>query len=411
MNLWLLQTGEPLPLAPEVRKMRTGLLAEILLNRSHRLRWWASAFEHQRKFMQFDTDQELTIGNNMIYQILKGCGYKKNISLTRYIDHRLIARKFRILSRRLESPDGIVASLPCHHLAYEAVQFAREKNIPIIVDVRDLWPDTFLEFFSGNAGKKIGKIILSQDFFRVRDLLARCDGISAMSKSVLDWAIRKAGRPKTPRDRLFYMGYKKTNGDSGKFPTCLKGRESQKLAVYIGTFGHSYELALILRTAKILQDKGNSDICFVLAGTGDQEEVLRRGASDLSNVVLTGWIDSNEIIGLLQRAWVGLIPCRSVSGAIPNKVFEYLSEGLPLISSLEGEMAEAIEKFALGVNYRPGDLHGLLDAIGKLIDNPGRRKQIAENAVSYFHENGNADQIYSKFAEHVEDVVEHHRHS
>src|SRR5512143_3374279 len=105
MNLWLMQTGEPLPLAPEVRKMRTGLLAEILLDRGHQLRWWASAFEHQRKFMQFDTDKELTIENNMIYHIMKGCGYKKNISLSRYLDHRLIARKFRINSQRLKTPD------------------------------------------------------------------------------------------------------------------------------------------------------------------------------------------------------------------------------------------------------------------------------------------------------------------
>jgi glycosyltransferase involved in cell wall biosynthesis len=389
--------------------MRTGLLAEMLLSRGHQVRWWVSAFEHQRKFMQFVKDQEVIAKNGLIFQVLKGCGYTRNISLSRYFDHRIVARKFRILSRRFERPDGIVTSLPCHHLAYEAVRYAKEKSVPIIVDVRDLWPDTFIEVLPGKAAKKIGKIMLWQDFLRVKDLLSKCDAISAMSNSVLNWALQKAGRPTSVWDRVFYMGYKKAERNASKPLTWLKGREAKKLAVYIGTFGHSYELSLILQAARILQEEGNDAICFVLAGTGDQEETLRKEACGLSNIVIPGWIDSDEIRGLLQRAWVGLVPCRSVTGALPNKVFEYLSAGLPVISSLEGEMAESIQKFALGFNYHAGDLQGFIGIIEKLINNPGQREEIAQNAVSYFNENGNADQIYLKFAEHVENVVARHK--
>ena len=409
MNFWLLQTGEPLPLVPGVRKMRTGLLAETLLGRGHQVRWWASAFEHQRKFMQFNKDQEITNKDGCIFQVLKGWGYKTNVSFSRYLDHRLIAWKFRMLSRRFERPDGIIASLPCHHLAYEAVRYAKKKNVPIIVDVRDLWPDTFIDFLPGKAAKTIGKIMLWQDFLRVKDLLSKCDAISAMSNSVLNWALQKAGRPTSVWDRVFYMGYKKAEGNSSKPLAWLKGREAQKLAVYIGTFGNSYELSLILQAARILQEEGNDAICFVLAGTGDHEETLRKEACGLSNIIFPGWIDSEEIRKLLQRAWVGLVPCRSVTGAMPNKVFEYLSAGLPVISSLEGEMAESIQKFALGFNYRAGDLQGFIGIIKKLINNPGQRVELVQNAVSYFNENGNADQIYLKFAEHVENIVAHHK--
>jgi glycosyltransferase involved in cell wall biosynthesis len=405
MNLWLLQTGEPLPLDPGVRKMRTGMLAEILLDRGHKVRWWASAFEHQRKFMQFDHDQEIVAEKGLIFHVLKGCGYKTNVSFSRYFDHRLIARKFRVHSKTLERPDGIIASLPCHHLAYEAVRYAGDKNVPILIDVRDLWPDTFIDFFPGDIGKVIGKIILSQDFLRVKDVLSKCDGISAMSHSVLDWALNKAGRTMTSMDNVFYMGYKKPESNHRRSLAWLKGKESQKIAVYIGTFGNSYELPLILKAARILQEKCNHAICFILAGTGDQEYTLRKEADDLSNVILPGWINCDEIRELLDRAWVGLVPCRSVSGALPNKVFEYLSAGLPVISSLEGEMAESIKKFNLGYNYRAGDLHTFIDIIEKLIEHPEQREKMSQQAASYFNEKGNAEKIYTKFAEHIEQLV------
>jgi glycosyltransferase involved in cell wall biosynthesis len=405
MNIWLLQTGEPLPLAPGVRKMRTGLLADVLLARGHTIWWWVSAFEHQRKFMQFDEDQEIHNGNALTFRVLKGWGYKRNISLSRYLDHRIIARKFRIFSRRAKTPDGIVASLPCYHLAYEAVQYARERNIPVLVDVRDLWPDIFLQALPRRIWQKIGKIILGQDFFRVRCLLAQCDGILAISRGVLAWALNNAGRPMGLWDRVFFMGYKKGRGNPHKHLPWLRGRENQKLAVYVGTFGRSYELLLILEAARRFQEKGNDHICFVLAGTGDQAASLQQEAQNLSNVVLPGWIDSDEIQELLHCAWVGLVPCRSVVGALPNKIFEYLSAGLPVISSLKGEMAESVEKHGFGINYQEGDVKGLISALDNILENPDERDTMARNALSFFQQYGDADKIYKDYAEHIERLI------
>src|SRR5512136_3025134 len=104
MLIWLIQTGEALPLTAGVRKMRTGLLADVLLARGHTIRWWVSAFEHQRKLMQFERDQEIRFGDNLTFQVLKGTGYRKNISLSRYIDHRVVANKFGRYARNLKKP-------------------------------------------------------------------------------------------------------------------------------------------------------------------------------------------------------------------------------------------------------------------------------------------------------------------
>ena len=49
MNIWLIQTGEKLPLQNKERKLRTTLLADCLIKRGHSVLWWASAFDHFKK--------------------------------------------------------------------------------------------------------------------------------------------------------------------------------------------------------------------------------------------------------------------------------------------------------------------------------------------------------------------------
>ncbi len=406
MNVWLLQTGEPLPLNGEIRKMRTGLLADELLGRGHKVHWWVSAFEHQRKFMQFDRDQEITCSKNFILHVLKGTGYKENISLARYIDYRVVSRKFRQRSQLAEKPDVIVASLPCYHLAYEGVRYANDRNIPVLIDVRDLWPDIFIERFRLRLLRGVSKVVLYRDFWRVRHLLSACDGILAISQGVLDWALKKSGRSSGRWDKVFFTGYKNGGETSSAPPSWLSGKENRRLAVYVGTFGHSYELHLLARAARFLEAKHPGKTCFVLAGTGFQEPALRDEVSGLPNVVIPGWIGAEEIRDLLGRAWVGLVPCRSVVGALPNKMFEYLSAGLPVISSLEGEMAEAIDRYSLGINYLAGDLDGLCRALERLLQNPEEREQMARNALNYYHLVGDADPIYREYADHIERIYQ-----
>ncbi len=131
----------------------------------------------------------------------------------------------------------------------------------------------------------------------------------------------------------------------------MKGREDQKLLIFIGTFGDSYELELILEATKRFNKSGRTDICFIIAGAGEKYEMISRKASGLNNVVLLGWIEEKEINTLLKMGFAGLVPCRSVQNTMPNKPFEYLSAGLPLINSLEGEMAELVDKHGFGLNY------------------------------------------------------------
>ncbi|MFC1504985.1 glycosyltransferase family 4 protein [Thermodesulfobacteriota bacterium] len=395
----------------KVRKMRTALLADELVKRGHSVHWWASAFEHQRKSWICNNNKKFTINNLYTIHALRGCGYKKNISVTRYIDHYLIASKFRKQSREELPPDLIVASMPCHLLAYEGVHFAKQRGIPVIIDIRDLWPDIFLKPFKKGFSEIIARMALSIDFKKSFDTMHRADALLAVSEGYLSWGLDRAQRSATARDKTFLMGYKANPSKVQSKTEHLRLKEryqalnGKKIILFIGTFGLSYEIELLVEAANHMTYIGRHDAMFLIVGTGEKFEKIRRSAATLKNVMLPGWVDADTIQCFLQKAHVGIVPCRSVDDTLPNKPFEYMSAGLPLISSLEGEMTRIVDTHKIGLNYAPGDAISLIQCIEYLLDNNKLRDEMAQNARNYFNHHGCAEIIYSKYANHLENII------
>ncbi|MCX6825672.1 MAG: glycosyltransferase family 4 protein, partial [candidate division Zixibacteria bacterium] len=296
----------------------------------------------------------------------------------------------------------------CHHLAYEAVLYANRMGIPILIDIRDLWPDIFLDQLKRQSLIQLGRLFFAIDFHRLKNLLRRADSIIAVSHGYLNWGLTKAGRAANRWDRVFYLGYRTNEQESIRakqqsVPDWLK-IINKKLFVFIGTFGVSYELGLLLQVARKMQVAGRNDVHFIIAGTGDQEEVLHHEARGLLNVTFTGWIGKDTINILLANSYAGLVPCRSIEHTLPNKPFEYLSYGLPLISSLQGEMADLIDKYKFGLNYHAGNSDELYHAIENLLDDHDLRERMSSSALAFSQEHGNAERIYKEYASHIENL-------
>ena len=96
MNIWLATIGEPVPLEAgrADRLHRTGYFARFLANRGHRTLWWTSAFDHFRKRHLAARDETVDLDSNLRIRMLRGRGYRRNISLARLRDHAEIAGKF-----------------------------------------------------------------------------------------------------------------------------------------------------------------------------------------------------------------------------------------------------------------------------------------------------------------------------
>ena len=154
MNVWLVTIGEPVPIREGSRDRlhRTGYFARFLADRGHEVAWWTSTFDHFRKRHWFDEDTTVELGTGLKARLLHGCGYRSNISLARFHDHRQIAKKFAHHARAAAAaPDIIVSALPTIELCLESVAYGRRRGVPVVLDMRDMWPDIFVDTVPGPA--------------------------------------------------------------------------------------------------------------------------------------------------------------------------------------------------------------------------------------------------------------------
>lgn len=404
MNIWLIKMGETLPIKTGVRKMRTAILADKLIERGHSVLWWTSAFDHFKKDWVFKKDTDLELTKNIKIKFLKGIGYKKNISVFRYIDHRIIATKFRKTAPKTPKPDIIIASIPSYDLAYEAVTFAKENNIPILVDIRDQQPDIFLNHVPPKLQRFI-KMVLFKDFLMVKKTMQMADGLIAMTNTLLEWGLKYANRQRIWKDEVFYLGYKRSlnlNNKSDKILKFIDNLNHKFVVVFIGGFGYYHNPSILIQCATKL---AKSNICFVLAGSGELFKKIKNRASTLPNVILPGWLNQDEITILLDHSHVGICPTTQIADFFPNKAFLYLSAGLPIISAFQGNLREIIKTHKIGFYYPPNDVDVLVGSIQKLHDTPTLYKEMSENAIRVFAEMFNADKIYEGYSKHIENVV------
>jgi glycosyltransferase involved in cell wall biosynthesis len=146
----------------------------------------------------------------------------------------------------------------------------------------------------------------------------------------------------------------------------------------------------------------------VISGEGDQRERWITLARGLDNVVFTGWLESREIHYMMSIADIGLVAIDTIPQALPNKVFEYFSAGLPVLSSLGGEAARLIQDERCGINYKAGDPESFMQALSILLDDPVARAGYGRNAARVFTDGYRAEKVYTDMVEYLVAIASAH---
>jgi len=412
---WIIEIAEPLPdIDNNFRYLRCGMLADALIGRGHEVRWWSSTFNHMLKKNRFN--KTTTIEPRPAFQItlLHGPGYKKNISIGRIKHNRITARSFEFQAHQCQSkPDVILVCLPTLEMAEKAVAYGRAHCIPVVVDVRDPWPDLYLSAFP-HFLRGIARLGLVSEFRRAQRILRGASGITAVSETYLRWALTYAGRPRQESDGVFPLGCVgpdiEAKRDIESRAVALRDkyglRRGIPVATFIGMFGASYDLATVVAAAKELQKVGSPNYQIVLAGNGDNNSNLRKKAQGLPNVTFTGWIDQTSMFQLMSISSIGLATySEGALQSLPNKPFEYMAAGLPLLSSLRGEMETIIQKYNIGLQYQPGKVSSLVKQLCWFAANEEERRKMGFRARRLFEEKYSDKVVYPKFISHLENIA------
>jgi glycosyltransferase involved in cell wall biosynthesis len=413
LNIWLVKIGESMPTdGKNVRLLRTALLAKTLVEKGHKVIWWASTFNHATKAYRFAENTSLQIGDNYEIKFLHSIPYRKNVSLRRIINHMGVARTFSILANRLTPPDAIVCCLPTLELCAAAVRYGAAHNIPVIIDVRDLWPDIFLELGPGWM-RPLLRLILSPMFHLTGYSCADASAIVGITPDFVNWGLKYAKRKTTVFDQCFPLGYSQTVPSDGEIKESENKWEkfgvtpdkSAFISCYFGNFGRHSDFETIIKAARQLNN-GPRNFLFVLCGTGDNMNYYRNLAKDCPNVVFPGWIGAADIWTLMRMSSVGLAPYRNSVGFIsnlPNKPIEYMSAGLPIVTSVTGYLSQLIAEHNCGANYH--NAAELVQLLGELYNNPQKLEVLSQNSFKLYQEKFTAEKIYGDMVEYLEKLV------
>ena len=162
--------------------------------------------------------------------------------------------------------------------------------------------------------------------------------------------------------------------------------EDQLLAIFTGTHGNANGLGAVLDAAAVLKARGRRDIRIALVGQGREKPALlaRARSEELDNVLFLDPVPKTRLTGLMAGADIGLQVLRNVPafyyGTSPNKFFDYIASGLPVLNNYPGWLAGLIDEHDCGFAVPPDDPQAFADALIAAADDRAALLQKGEKA-------------------------------
>lgn len=250
----------------------------------------------------------------------------------------------------------------------------------MVFEVRDLWPELPREM-----GVITNPVVLWAMGVLERASYRASTKLVALSPGIRDGIVRRGIAPERVTvipngcDLDLFGGDVEPWRPDGVGPTDL-------LAVYTGTHGVANGLSAVLDAAAVLQKRGRHDVKIALVGDGKQRAGLRERAAGerLTNVLFIDSMSKTALAALLAGADVGMQILANVPafyfGTSPNKFFDYLAAGLPVLNNYPGWLAGMITADGCGFAVPPDDPEAFADALESAADHPDQLAQMAKNA-------------------------------
>jgi glycosyltransferase involved in cell wall biosynthesis len=282
--------------------------------------------------------------------------------------------------------------------------FARYlRNKPFVFEVRDLWPE--LPKAMGVVKNPLvlaGMSILEWLSYRA------ATACIALSPGIKQGIARRtvAGKsiamiPNGCDLDLFQPGNRKDLDLPGVGP-------EDCVAIFTGAHGIANGLDAVLDMAHVLLKRDRKDIVLVFIGDGKLKPHLKARARSegLENCRFLEPMPKNQLNHLVSCCNIGLMILDDVPafyyGTSPNKFFDYISSGLPVVNNYPGWLADIITEHQCGIAVPPRNPEAFADALCKMADNPELCKQYGRNARQLAQEKFSRAKLAEEFVNWLE---------
>lgn len=405
MNIWILQTGEPLPIDERIqRPMRAMNLSKAFSDMGHNVTIWSSNFDHYNKqFRERKFGTKVKIVNSRTnLRLINSTGYRKNISLMRLIDHLVLGMNLNRELNRVDPPDLAIIGYPPIESSWFMARWLSRRSVPYFLDVKDAWPDIFyrglpsLFFFLVRVAMKPYNYLAKRTFHSAT-------GIVSISPTFLNWSLKKSGRKKSNKDFVLPL--------TSRIPECSENELKQAnlfwakrlgsldspLGIFVGSLNDSFDFEILDSIPS------NIKVEFVIAGNGPNLGYLRTKYKDFPNIHLPGQIGDVEYFALAKKASFYFAPYKSLEDfrmSIPNKIYDAMSFGLPILTSLKGATKNLVIKNNIGLYYNQFVTKEFIDSLNNLLSKRNL-KIMGNNSANLYLKQFDSRYVYANFVNEI----------
>jgi glycosyltransferase involved in cell wall biosynthesis len=264
--------------------------------------------------------------------------------------------------------------------AVTAWLLARLKRAPFLLEVRDLWPA-----FAIGIGVLRNPLLIRASLWLERFLYRRADRVMVNSPGFIEHVTQRGAR----WVELVPNGADPNMFDPNGSGVGLRGKHhlnEKFIVLYAGAHGMSNDLEVVLDAAAELQH--NLTVQFVLVGDGKEKATLQGRAEELGleNVLFLPPVPKNgmaEVLAAADACLAILKPLDLYKTTYPNKVFDYMAAGRPVVLAIDGVIRTVVEAADAGIFTPPGDARAMAQTVETLAADPLTAKRKGANGRQY----------------------------
>ncbi len=303
---------------------------------------------------------------------------------------------------RVADVDLVWGTTPPIFQAVTARWIAGLKRKPLLLEVRDLWPS-----FAVAVGVLTNPILIRLSEWLERGLYRRADRVVVNSPGFIEH-VRSRGAQQVdvvPNGVDLTMFERKAKDQTLRRELGVTGGF---LVIYAGAHGMSNDLETALKAAELLQNE--EDIHFVFLGDGKEKANLMALAErmKLCNLHFLPSIPKDQIAATLIQADAGLAILLAVDAyktTYPNKVFDYMAAGLPVVLAIDGVIRHVVEDAGAGLFAQPGDPEAIAEVVKRLAAEPLLADQMGQAGRRCVDRGFNRENLAAKMAVIMETIA------
>jgi glycosyltransferase involved in cell wall biosynthesis len=271
--------------------------------------------------------------------------------------------------------------------ALTAIALRDAYGLPYVYEVRGFWEDTWLSRHAGTAN-----LTCSDRYIRTRALETHCmvtaDLVVTLGEAMRDEIIGRG----VPAEKIVIV----PNGVSADFLQPLPSgtelrarlgiRDGEHVVGLVSSLVAHEGIGTLLEATAILRDRG-VPVRALIVGDGPERAALQRRAADLGlDAIFPGRVPMSQVRSYhaaLDAFVVPRTPDRVCQLVTPLKPVEAMASGLPVVVSAVHALTEIVTDKVTGAQFPPGDAGALADVLQRLLENPGLRRELGENARAW----------------------------